>query len=806
MASIGAQQGGPIEAPTIATIDLATEADTPVVASLLLTGIKGNERNGLAWAIENNISWGYVSGVAPQELLIQMHRDEVGLLTRINKRPVVTELEMTQKGEVAGIDQTVKRKFRNLRVLSDEDATLESKIVKITDDRYRWKRAKVWLQVNITRRVNNQIVKLGAGRRTLLRENSELYRSNTVTTEARQILAQVAARKSTPSKDLPTDSPDPRPLQPINAADIPKAYTALDVVVEVLERYLGYKAGADGNIIIQSRNTSEYIPQDIKLQGEPADTVIQRFLAMDGNDLYIDDNGNIVIQDALIALTTAQYKRKIGGRDAFFPESLAGRLGDSNLIDIRPSLIVTQTVPEKEILFSFVSAGAQSSVVGRPATTREEAIKQINNGQVFLENVTRTVIDGQVRDADGSLRAKGTIISIEEGFASLNSFFGVAGLSIDEYTAKYGPTIMAQKTILGGASFKQDQVDMVTRALQTDFRTFFRIPQVVVDELLSIKTVLANILNNRTRTREPATVFSRITRTDANVLMLNKVERQAGILDSFFEYPNGVRAGAKARSTFLPISFAQVSVVDFDLGLIRVQFGNDDQLPGAVEGFLPGVANDKSYYAKNANSLLSIQAADVNGARAGLEPDWECSVVMSCVPFVENSPNRLFEENFDIQSLSGITGLNGKGPRIFIPIRADTARFHVQDVRYLSGPEFKQSSNPTAARIGAAGGYVNSEVISANGEMEARRIFRTYQDVIVGFETFGLNDVTKKCVPLGAVRNVIFTHAASGLQTCDLVAARVTTPEDITSLLPEEYLQVLAGQLDASVLNPQGSN
>ena len=247
MANIGEQKGGPIAAPTFATIDLATSADRPAIASLFLAGIKGNERNGLAWAIENSISWGYLSGVAPQELLIQMHQDESQLLKRVNKRPIVTELEMIQEGLIANVDQTVKRKFKNLRILTHERATRESDIVKVTDDRYRWGRVKVWMHINVTRRTNNQIVLLGAGRRTLLRERTELYRGNTLTTVQRQDLAQVVGKTSLASRNLPTDSPNPRPVEVAGRADAPAPYTALDVVVEILEKYLGYKAGRGGN-------------------------------------------------------------------------------------------------------------------------------------------------------------------------------------------------------------------------------------------------------------------------------------------------------------------------------------------------------------------------------------------------------------------------------------------------------------------------------------------------------------------------------------------------------------------------------
>src|SRR5690606_39117120 len=101
-------------------------------------------------------------------------------------------------------------------------------------------------------------------------------------------------------------------------------WTALEIIQYILTDLLGYN-GVD--VDTSRANKSAYIPQNEAIDGEDADAVINRMLAFEGNDLYIDEDGKIVIYDRTEPLVERDFNR-------LFPNGITGRLdGDMRLID-----------------------------------------------------------------------------------------------------------------------------------------------------------------------------------------------------------------------------------------------------------------------------------------------------------------------------------------------------------------------------------------------------------------------------------------------------------------------------------------
>ena len=307
--------------------------------------------SGFHFPLEQSVTWGFQTGTAPQTLSINMLREYAEKLVKEEG----SEVSLTMSVPDASGDDLKEITFEGLRLLLRPPADHWKDGVYLVDDRWNWPRVKVTKAWNVTRKSNDQIAVAsiaGAGRNLLLQAR-RYYRENTLLLD--------------PLDDSVTER------TPGNALDL-----ALDVLIDDL-KYSPQTIVPGGEFkTLREIITSEYVPSNIWTEGEPADALIQRFLNLGGLGLYLDEKKRIVLYNRQQPFTEKDFAAVF--RNGLPPKS-GGNLFVVNYEAMRPSEIEVQSRVEKELLFTHVESGAQttSSLPG-VANTHEEAAAQIEAG------------------------------------------------------------------------------------------------------------------------------------------------------------------------------------------------------------------------------------------------------------------------------------------------------------------------------------------------------------------------------------------------------------------------------------------
>lgn len=765
MAIVLEATGGPqVAAGTAQVSDTLAEAAK-------FQAVFGLELAGRPWDVTGAVPWGYVSGVQPQTFPLLMTKRFADFFAKNAAGEI--SLKMSGKELVGGGGEAqrvrpIEKEFKRLQLHTRPPGNFEQDFLILEDDRWRWGRPNVTRDYNMARKSNDLVTLAGVviQRQNLLREARKYFRTRTL-------------------------APDNRP------------WTALQIAFDVLTRVLKIDTA---DIITNRASKTEFVPMNESVDGESAASVIARMLTLDGNDLFIDEDGKVVIYDRHAVFDDLEFRE-------LFPRGVPPRFdGALHVVDyekIRPSVIETQNTPELEMLFTFQSVGPQTSASGRPANTDEEAKRQLQTGQVFVENVTKTIIDGQVFDANGEPLPAGTIVNINDAIESLGDRVG-ASFTLDDVLEFLGNDAFIISQIITRLTTGLEVIfdptnTSIAQAILTDLRTFFRIPQVVVEHIRSLQAYHVNIGNTQTRTRPPSNVFSQVSWFIPTSLLVAAPIPDGVVLDSFTEINDD---GSKTALTkYQPLTGVTVRVEDFDLGLYRINWAADPDRPGAVKGVTPGIARDDSIYSREQGGNVTV-LEDTSFTGIGLIPDWEATVVMTVVPDLTNDKNRLFRTLFTPPPGKNEKGQDrpqvGRGPRVERRVRLDTARFQLAPGPYSQGDPVPLSTNPSAAVLGARGGMVNEKILGSVNQAESDRLYHTFTNQAEGDITLAFNKTSARIKPVASLRTVQYVYNEDGLIFVRVSAQRSTNPPNILIGLPADVLKSTIRQLGQDDVRVQG--
>lgn len=694
--------------------------------------------NSVPVALGGDFSWGYHSGVSPQQVSISMSANYIDeFVEQVNANRGEVEIFISSNN----IDNNkTELEFKGLSLLPRSPNTHTHDFITLTDDRWRWPNKKIYGTFNLVRKVN------------------DLHVFEGVTSAVRPTLNE--AKRFYVPWTIIQDS-EGNPVRP---------YKAIDIVIHVLTEFLGYE---EDDIDTSKAATSNYIPPNIVLVGSPAHSVISRFLGESDNNLYIDESGKVHI-----------YAEKIPfGQDEFDNElrpALRGKVtGDIWVQDrkaIRPTNIYVSMEQEFECLLSYVEQGEgvkTSSTNYAPAKNRKQAKQQIDNRRIFVECVTETIIDNQI----GNL-PRGTLVTIEDALEAFGNQYGGAPITFDDFRKYYGidaPSVFG--LVLRDPSndvFFDGKAVTIWGQIVRDYRRRFRIPPSVTSYLKAANNVLVEIINPESGKRKPTEVFTTLSWVVRTETRVNKKRTQGIDLDSFDNLSESGRYGPA------PVL---LSDIDIELGTFEITGLADIQQPGAVTDIIMGRPVDEDAFFEDtfAEGETALAKNALTGAH-GLTAEWEMSAVVSLVMLPQGPQTMRW---FDPDPPDGVE--RGNGPHLEIHTNYDTARYSLDGAGLNS---YRSGNGPV---------FTNQALAEAIADQESKRRWVTFADQLIGAVEFALSEEAKDLRPTGPVSNVKFTVSKDGNVRMGFSASPISEGRDIRNTLEQEQLEVVFKQVHFDV-------
>lgn len=631
---------------------------------------------------------------------------------------------------IQGIDER-SIEFQELWTLVREPVSFTEDAIIISDDRWRWDRVNVNKRYNLIRRANDRYIFGGS------------VQFQNILSDAQRYFLEETLNQGRP-------------------------WTCIEIIEDILENDLGYPTSKIKRERLGQVLLTNYIPQNVSLDGVPAPTALARFCNEGNVDIYLDKDGSVVI----FPVATIQVRGELENTmKAAMDSAVSGAIDFQDKTLMRPDKVIVEFEQEREVLFTY-EEGAKyvddSSV--SPA-------RQIEGQEVKVENVTRTVINDQIPGVP-----RGVYVTIEDALAEF-------GLSLDDLRNYYGmgsdALVMDKLRATGAARLDQDLV-LVWNTIMRDYRSLFRIPGPVMRNIASVKPVLAAIVNPETGMRAPAEVFSTVTWLSRlpRYVTSTQSERSHGAITNSFDTDR-----PKSNGTYQPLP-ASVQIEDPDLGVFRVTYFGELNLPGYPADVLPGEPADPSFFTDSlaeGESVLSRQAIQ---GQYGLKEEWKIGVVLSVISLNPNNNSRLWWEEVDPPS--GITP--GAGPPIFVRTTLDSYRKTLPD-------SLKPWRNQTYSR---EAGPVNPVLVRGLAQNEGNRVWYSFADHPIGQVTAripiggrgGSSDLLESVKPYSTISRVAYTVDGSGGFYVTIVCAPSLQPPDIRNLLSQELLSVTMQQID----------
>lgn len=581
--------------------------------------------NGLAIPLRGAFTWGYKSGVSPQQVSVSLSNEYANKLVEVVNAQggkVVIDCKTNSIENVA----IPMGPYSGLSLLPRSPDTHVHDIITITDDRWRWPNKNVYRTYNLLRKADDKFAA------------PVTFAGVLKLTEAKRYFVPWTIRQDE----------NGQPVAP---------FTALDIVVDILTNFLGYDAS---KINLDRAQKSNYVPPNIVLVGQKAHSVISRFLSDSDNNLYIEDDGSITIYAENIPFGEKEFDKHL--RPALRGK-VEGQLWIQDRQNIRPTNIYESFEKEEEYLLTFKDASESSTSSGseRPAESTVEALAQLASKRVYVRNITTTVVDNQV----GNLPA-GAIVTIEKALEAFGQEYGSAPITLDEFRENYGIAAPAVFALV-----LQDPTDdalldpkaiTVWSRIVGDYRRKFQIPHHVTQFIKDANNVLVEIVDPETGKRKPSEVFSTVSWVVNVQARINK-KRASGItLDSF--------GNLSEDGKYKPIP-ATISDIDPETGIFELIGLDDLNQPGAITDIILGrpVSEDAFFEDTFAEGETPLTRDSLIGAH-GLKADWEMSAVAS-ITLLPKSADSMYW----VDSPAPAPVKPGNGPPVEIHIGYDTARF-----------------------------------------------------------------------------------------------------------------------------------
>lgn len=697
--------------------------------------------NGLAWPMKSPLVWGYASGTQPQVQFIPMLREYADKFID----EITTDVTLSLTGKDYFSDDLIEQEYSKLQLIMRPPGDYNHDVVMLTDDRWRWAKRLVTKCYNLTRKSTDRLV------------------FSRTTAGGSQSLIE-AVRYFVPFTVIQDQAG--RPVRP---------WKALDIVLDVLVNILGYPAEA---INTDRAADSEYVPLNQDIVGMEADSVVRRFLDMSDNELYIENDGSLVIYANRRPVTQENL-------DALFPNGFPGlREGNLFVVDrsaTRPTQIDGFMEPEIEMLCTYTEADTPSRTTTSLQQVDGEAALRVQ--YTTMRNVTVTVVDNQVPGLP-----RGSVVDIHDAIAAFGQRFGTRQITFAEFRRAYGLRTHTDvyQTMLGQSG--QTDVQTGLRVIDTeamtafgqmltDFRSLFQISPQVMDRVRDVQPLLVDVVNPAEGTRQKSEVFSTVTwfynESARQNLAANRL--RAAVMDSFRNPASG-----QQRDHYVPVN-ADLQV-DKTLGLVRVNFLPNLNEPGVVNNILRGRALNRQVEgdAAGENQILT-DAGQVRGVESG----WECSFILSMIPRTPNSMARLqFMRSRRPEAIA-----EGVGPKVEIFIGDDTARFALRP----SNPIVRKYLSPN--REDVVTGWVNERICRALSQQECVRRWYLHADQAQGGLAVSWAEDSLNIRPVGTIADVRHSIGPRGAARVSLSADRLNEPPDIRNLLPEDILRATYRQL-----------
>lgn len=703
---------------------------------------------------KGDFQWGYTSGLDAQVAAIGLPATVIAEIESVGTQNITVKIDAVDVGE--------EGTFQNLQILPRQPGDYFDDRLRIADRRFWWGRPAIVKEYNRIKRANDLVAQeQSEGGGVLLPEADFYFVEHTITRQDGTV----------------------------------RPWTPLEIVIDILTSPDGLGIPEeDVDITRVQAPLASAVARPIGFEGESARSALSRLFDLTGIDLYIDRDGRIILFDGFSLNAQDDLDNFLAGGLALNDRvEGSGNLAVVDLSGTRPIMVNVGSVPEYEIVFRFeeLAQGTGATDTQTPPTlnlaeTPEDALQQLNEGLVYVENVVQVQFVDQVQDA-----IPGTFVSFGDALDAFSQKYCGGNYSLSDFQKFYGENNLAVENRIfeAGSAALLPEAQQVYSSLQNAYRTIFRIPAVVTERLRQILPFRASIANEETGRRTLADYYAEVLSYKVNN---SRMALGALSQEAIHTYD---ATGSYDEQPFKPVGPTRINLIDADNGVYQTSFEGDYRNPSKINGRIPGRPQmallDPFLTGGDNTDTYSDQVGQY-----GIEGGWQCDVVMSVIPAIPNGPGRLLWQSFDPNvgntafpaanaANPALATVEGNGPPISVVQPYDTARVTVPTnlIDYLPDP------NSVPQRLS------NQVAIDELSRQSALQIYYTHADTAEGEATFKLSRRSRRMRPIGQIKNVIWTVENSGAVLIDVSAERPTGRPDITAVLPEYLLQEVFQQL-----------
>lgn len=634
-------------------------SDTPVTGSggdLTHTNSPRAKLGGIPVLIPDGVSWEMIPGTEPAIMGIDIpSRTQQGLLP-----PGVsaTNLGMTANGM-----QIKWEKIYCLYQIPSEWPQYDK--VLVADQRYWWKHKHVARKYNMHRRVGVKYLQ-------------------------------------DPTKLLIVDVKDNIKYASYSLYNYEAKWTINQILEDLYQEYKLWAslAGLDvGDIVIPS-SVGVLPVENLELDGTFAEAISRALQYMPGYDITVDPNGAVRIYSRVDGGETNYTGKGEGGLDAAGTGIMGhemygfGRIIKAHLRRIRPRYIDILFQREFEVRFDSDENTSTTSDSPIEVSRKMKNVLPLPDWTAFV---------------NGHDIAQGTWIGFSEAFVTWGEPPGMKQLGFQQLRRAMVPFMSLWNGFLQNGTGAPD-ADWGPRvaAMESNYRTTFRLPQNWVSKCINIRAERIAILDPSTGARAISPVYSDWSRIPNDKTLLVNLQATGGHDGSLVTNMIGYPPTGTLTSQVRPAP-ARVDVLDMEQGIIKYNY-QDDQfhnfsvtLPSMVEldgqntqpGVLPLTSGPtQKLENRQGRSIMWDAIADGNGTGSmiGLAPvltaNHKSFTILTLMPGAPNNNSQYYRlrVNFeDVKSLyteNGYANISeGTGPPMEIKVSQNiaTARYAWND-------------------------------------------------------------------------------------------------------------------------------